>query len=440
MIKKQKLSKDEKKDIKVIIDLLREFDHSRDEGANKAREITDQASQFISDVGLRYKERVKNICNNNEDSRACIICMKKYAKNRVVCNSCMDKYKKITLNPLDNFAETVDEMVGGDGYISMGWKDVFSDVFKKHSAEEAEEIFIYGTKNTTPKESDMMSDWPKPWLYGKVFLFFAVSFLISCIIMGMGVYMMAPTVMLIGPMMVPVSMLILFFELNVPRNISIFNVMKIFVIGGLASLYFTAVALVTVAIFYGEELTILGAIETGFREEIAKIIVVFIILKNRAKKGKKNYLLNGLLIGAAVGAGFAVFESAGYAQDNFLSVNILEDGVEVVLTRFEMIFNIILRGIFSPGAHVAWAAMSGFAMVLAGEKKKYKISSLFSRKFIPIFFITVILHSIWDMPIDIFVPCIKELILVILALVALIVLIDNGFDEINIINREKRYM
>ena len=42
-----------------------------------------------------------------------------------------------------------------------------------------------------------------------------------------------------------------------------------------------------------------------------------------------------------------------------------------------MIFNIILRGIFSPGAHVAWAAMSGFAMVLAGEKKKYKISSLF---------------------------------------------------------------
>lgn len=47
----------------------------------------------------------------------------------------------------------------------------------------------------------------------------------------------------------------------------------------------------------------------GIIEEVEKIVVVAYFLRGK----KEKYILNVLLIGAAVGTGCAVFESAGYA-------------------------------------------------------------------------------------------------------------------------------
>ena len=46
--------------------------------------------------------------------------------------------------------DKINDYVGNTGSRDLNWKDLFSDVFKQHSTDEAEEIFICGTKNTTP--------------------------------------------------------------------------------------------------------------------------------------------------------------------------------------------------------------------------------------------------------------------------------------------------
>ena len=59
--------------------------------------------------------------------------------------------------------------------------------------------------------------------------------------------------------------------------------------------------------YYGI-MTITDAFIVGFVEEVGKSNCCYFVYQ----LFKTNKILNGLLIGAAVGAGFAVFESAGY--------------------------------------------------------------------------------------------------------------------------------
>lgn len=433
--KLKSFSENERADIARILKLVEKYDHSRNEVVKKAAELQDL--EFNSEYGEMYLDRIKGIVNDDEQSRTCILCKKKGAKNRIVCTKCMKKYEGPELNPVNRFAEKIDGMVGGDGYINMNWKVLFENLFKKHTAKEAEELFICGTALTTPDEETMCSDWPKPWLYGRVFIALLIASMVSFLVFAMGVTLMVPTALFVGAMLVPVSMLVMFFELNVPRNISIFYVSKVFLIGGVASILLTALFLI---FDISDELTIGGAIIVGIREEIAKLIVVVHYLKKRSKdKDKRNYLLNGLLIGAAVGAGFAVFESAGYAMDSMTDVMATtEEEFTIHYSFFSAVFITNLRAMLAPGAHIVWAALSGYATVFVCEKKGYKLSSFFSRKFWALFSIPVALHAIWDMPLFYsgLLEIIKDFILVFIIWIAMIVLIDNGLDEINIIVRE----
>ena len=78
----------------------------------------------------------------------------------------------------DKVAGTLNEKIGESGPVKVHLSDLVSEVFKKHTMEETEELFIAGTKKTTPKESEITAKWPKPWLYSRVLLFLAVTSLI----------------------------------------------------------------------------------------------------------------------------------------------------------------------------------------------------------------------------------------------------------------------
>ncbi len=91
------------------------------------------------------------------------------------------------------------------------------------------------------------------------------------------------------------------------REISaFFDVVKMFFIGGVAALVAT---LVIYSIIPVGKLNYFNALLVGFIEETGKMIIVALFIRSLNSK----YILNGLLIGAAVGAGFAAFESLGYA-------------------------------------------------------------------------------------------------------------------------------
>ena len=186
----------------------------------------------------------------------------------------------------------------------------------------------------------------------------------------------------------------MYFELNIYKDISFYKAIGIFLLGGAISLLFTLFLYQIIPTSDGFNFS--SAALISIIEEIGKAFIVIIILKRTKNAG----VLHGLLIGGAVGAGFAVFESAGYAFNEFLDAHDWNTRASVVndylpwysQRRYAddigyMNFTIFLRSILSFGGHTAWAAIAGAAFA-----KKNALTPHFFKMFAVCF----ILHAIWD--------------------------------------------
>ena len=164
------------------------------------------------------------------------------------------------------------------GNLNVNLKDVFSAVLKKHGKDEAEALFISGTKMTTPDVNEIITTWPKPWLFSRVFLTLSLTYILLyiCIYTFQNSYAI-PGLIMVGSFAVPFSLLIFFWEMNAPRNISIYETAKMFFIGGTTSLVLT---LFLYSIFPVNDLDYAGAIVVGAVEEIGKLALLFTLLRN----------------------------------------------------------------------------------------------------------------------------------------------------------------
>lgn len=183
----------------------------------------------------------------------------------------------------------------------------FSQVFRRHSLQEVIELTASGTDHTTPSIHELSPTWPKPWLYVRIALFFLILYIIS----SCGFYCLedgnnmnyVPLHLLTGCMGVPLSVMMFFYECNKRRNLPFWEILKAFMLGGVLSLFITAVLNLS-------GICALGAISAGPVEETAKLLAAILIASAMYKRDQVHH---GLIIGCAVGAGFAVFESMGYA-------------------------------------------------------------------------------------------------------------------------------
>ena len=336
-----------------------------------------------------------------------------------------------------SWIDSINDYVGNDRPAELNWKMLFSDVFKPHTTEEAEEIFICGTKTTTPDADSISKDWPHPWLYSRVLLMFVITFVLLWICVNVfGNPNTFPGMIVIGSFAVPLSTMILFMEANVWRDVSMYTVLKTFFIGGCASL----VATLLLFSFYSvNEMNFFGAFMVGLIEEVGKAVIVFAILR---KLGKRS-ILTGLLIGASVGAGFAAFESAGYALQPFIRLQQMTgfaaaygqniDGHEMMDAINNTIF---LRAVLAPGGHVAWAAISGAAFVITAKSTGVFDTSIFSNsKFLKLFAIPVVLHCLWDSPLSVWInnifPFGGYIALIVLVWIVVMILINMGLAEVS---------
>ena len=132
--------------------------------------------------------------------------------------------------------------------------------------------------------------------------------------------------------------------------------------------------------------------------------------------------MGGLLVGSAVGAGFAAFESAGYAF-NFLLMSYGDVGYMMDL--------ILLRGFLAPGGHVTWAAITGAALMIAKGNAPLSFDAVVSPRFLKLFAIPIILHAVWDMPIgfgqEIYLT---QILLTIAVWIVVMILINMGLDQV----------
>jgi protease PrsW len=253
--------------------------------------------------------------------------------------------------------------------------EIFSNVFKKHTEEDAERLFLVGTSHTTPPLEKILDSWPRPWLFARIFLM--IAFLYLGLWIGFEIFNNAnffPGLIMVGSFIAPITTLIFFWEMNAPQNISIYKIINILFIGGMLSL--------VMAVFFFENIGDESVIMIGIVEEVAKLLVVIWFLRNHHYR----YILNGVLVGAAVGTGFAAFESAGYAL------------MSVLLRDFEtMYMTIFWRGVLAPGGHIVWAALAGGALCLVKGTRRLHFSMLTDMRFLLLFAIVVISHAMWDL-------------------------------------------
>lgn len=299
-----------------------------------------------------------------------------------------------------------------DGKMSLG--DIFSDVARRHTPEQTARVLTAGTVLTTPAEGEMLADWQKPFLFARFFLgwlgVLLLAFLMATMVgFGGGYYLL-----LVGiPFLVPVTILLLVYEMNVPRNISLYDVVTATALGGVLSILATAVAN-----FYTADYMAAWA---GVVEEPAKLLVICIILSRKNYK----YALNGALIGAAVGTGFAVMESLIYvissigdgvfgaivfSADQGMTFEEIMENFGSVWTNgiFTALYVAVARAITAVSGHGIFAALYGSALVKGKGDEQFRLAHLFNPGFLVYFAAAILLHALHNYNLNLGLPVLLE--------------------------------
>ncbi len=280
---------------------------------------------------------------------------------------------------IDRLSDTLQHVAGTEKLEGFSLKEMFSETFQRRSVAEMEEYLIVGTPSTTPPIKEVQTGWPRPWLFARFLLFFGlIYFGFVFAYRQFHNPNLIPGLILMGAFAAPIATLILFFELNTPRNVSLYRLAVLMSLGGIVSLFISLIG------YDVASLNWLGASSAGIVEELGKLAALILIVRGPRYK----FILNGMLLGAAVGAGFAAFESAGYAfrlglQSN--SASVMEQ-------------NILVRAMLAPLMHVAWTAMVGAALWRVKKDQHVTLATLIDPRFYRVLLLAMFLHMFWNAP------------------------------------------
>ena len=303
------------------------------------------------------------------------------------------------------------EFTGTEKLEGFSFGALFAEVFKRHSADEIERYFTVGTPETVPDIQEVDTAWPRPWMFMRGLVGSAVVyFLFVCAWEWFRNPNLIPGLIMTGAMAIPLATLAFFFEMNARRNASLYRVLKLVLLGGIISLIFSLV-LFSLPL---ENLGWMGASIAGLVEEPGKLLALLVV----ARSAKYRYKLNGLLFGACVGTGFAVFESMGYAFRILLS-----EGMS------EMNTNILMRGFLSPFGHIVWTAICGAAMWRVKGAAPFRFQMMKDGRFWHLALVPVVLHMIWNASFEL--PFLgKYVVLGVIAWTVVFALVQEGLKEL----------
>lgn len=187
---------------------------------------------------------------------------------------------------------------------------------------------------------------------------------------------LVPTIILLGSFLVPVAFVTYAF--------------------GHADQVVTAQRIFT-AFVYGGVLGVLGAsileaaflrqpsgpayVGVGLIEEAVKLAALWLL----ARRLPRYTMRDGIVLGAAVGFGFAAFESAGYAFNALFTAG----GPSL----FNLVETEVLRGILAPVGHGLWTAILGGTLFgVAARRGRLRLS----RAVLGWYVVVALLHALWD--------------------------------------------
>jgi RsiW-degrading membrane proteinase PrsW (M82 family) len=184
-----------------------------------------------------------------------------------------------------------------------------------------------------------------------------------------------PTVVMIGCFTVPVTYVAFFYERRHLSQLNMPTTGMSFLYGGVLGVF--ASALLEPLLI--RELNFFSFFLIGLIEEFTKILGILVI----ARRFRHTQELDGLILGAAAGMGFASLESNGYAFTAFLGSrgNL---SLTVGLT--------LLRGFLSPVGHGTWTAILTGVLFRESDPGRFHIN----RRVVGAYLGVSILHGLWD--------------------------------------------
>jgi protease PrsW len=187
---------------------------------------------------------------------------------------------------------------------------------------------------------------------------------------------LVPTIILLGSFLVPVAFVSYAFG-HADEVITAQRIFTAFVYGGVLGVLGASVLEAT----FLRQPSGPAYVGVGLIEEAVKLAALWLL----ARRLGRYTMRDGIVLGAAVGFGFAAFESAGYAFNALFTA-----GGPSLLNLVE---TEVLRGILAPVGHGLWTAILGGALFgVAARRGRLRLG----RAVLGSYLLVALLHGLWD--------------------------------------------
>jgi protease PrsW len=187
---------------------------------------------------------------------------------------------------------------------------------------------------------------------------------------------LVPTIILLGSFLVPVTFVTYAFQ-RAGEIVTAQRILTAFVYGGV-------LGVLGASLLEAEFLKSPSAgtyLYVGLIEEAVKLAALWLV----ARRLPRYSMRDGIVLGAAVGFGFAALESAGYAFNALFTSN--------GLSLINLVETEILRGILTPVGHGLWTAILGGALFAAAARRgRLRLTG----SVLGFYLLVAALHALWD--------------------------------------------
>ncbi len=187
---------------------------------------------------------------------------------------------------------------------------------------------------------------------------------------------LVPTVILLGSFLVPVTFVAYAFEHRASDTLTEHTIFVGFVYGGVLGVLGASVLEAPLA---GQG-SVISYVGVGLIEEGCKLAVLWFV----ARRLRSYNVRDGIALGAAVGFGFAAFETAGYAFNALFTIK--------GLSLASLVETEVLRGILTPVGHGLWTGILGGVLFARARGGRLRLS----RGLLGWYVVVSLLHAFWD--------------------------------------------
>ena len=213
-----------------------------------------------------------------------------------------------------------------------------------------------------------------------------VLYVIGLVIFGLtGNLNLFPALMLLGNFLIPVTFVAFFYQHRHLSTVRLPTVAGAFFYGGFLGAFAATVleaiygAAVQNSSLMGITLAVVLFLGVGVIEEGAKLLGVLVVARNAEHDAE----IDGIILGAAAGMGFAALESIGYAFSAFVAS---QGSLTAALAAT------LLRGILAPVGHGTWTAIVASVLFRDTVGGRFRVD----RAVLGAFLTAAVLHALWD--------------------------------------------